>query len=160
MTVIFHNEISVASINELIEKLQPWDEVDLWFSSEGGETLAMEAFIHYLNSRRGITIHYTHTCDSCTVMLWYGFRGTQVLAHNFMCSYLHNIDALVFTNRSKHVVQYSRQADDVRRINKIFLKKLRGIGVKKEVIETVESGGEVILWRDDVKKLAPFSGAG
>lgn len=73
----FRDEISVDSVNGLVQRLQDNPgPVSLWFSTNGGTSSAMEFLICYLNSRSNeITITLTDKIYSAGTQILTDFEG-------------------------------------------------------------------------------------
>ena len=74
----FRDEISVDSVNGLVQKLQAEaGPISLWFSTNGGTSSAMEFLMTYLNSRaEEITITLTDKIYSAGTQILTDFNGT------------------------------------------------------------------------------------
>ena len=76
-TYFFDDNINPETMNSLVEKLNSMEgEVDLWFTTEGGQTQSMEYLIHYLNSRKEeITVTVVDRLWSAGTLLLLDFEG-------------------------------------------------------------------------------------
>lgn len=72
MYYYFNDEISTENVNELVDKLENSEgKINLWFSTDGGSSNAMEFLIHFFNSiadRLEITVTQ-NLCSSGTMIL-------------------------------------------------------------------------------------------
>ena len=75
--LFFRDEISVATVNELVQRLQDNPgPVSLWFSTNGGTSSAMEFLMTYLNSRaEEITVTLTDKIYSAGTQILTDFKG-------------------------------------------------------------------------------------
>ena len=77
--LFFRDEISVATVNELVQRLQDNPgPVSLWFSTNGGTSSAMEFLMTYLNSRaEEITVTLTDKIYSAGTQILTDFKGVK-----------------------------------------------------------------------------------
>lgn len=99
-TYIFDDEINQETIQNCIGAIHMHQEVDLFFSTQGGETCMMDAFISYLNCRHNeITVHLTDAVASAGTFLLTDFKGEIVLTENLEWLMFHKTDRLTYSNR-------------------------------------------------------------
>jgi len=99
-TYIFDDEINQETIQDCIDAIHIHPEVDLFFSTQGGETCMMDAFINYLNLRQEeITVHLTDAVASAGAFLLTDFKGEIVITDNLEWIMFHKTDRLTYSNR-------------------------------------------------------------
>lgn len=110
----FENEITVESVNELVEKLQAVEgEIELWFSTNGGSSSIMTFLISFLNRRKeDITVVLTNKCYSAGADILIFFEGKVKIIE---------LDAILFHLTDRE--QYSFRKDDCIVNQKILAKQ-------------------------------------
>ena len=152
-TYIFDDDIEQETIQNCIDAIHMHPEVDLFFSTQGGETCMMDAFINYLNLRQDeITVHLTDAVASAGTFLLTDFKGEIVLTENLEWLMFHQTDRLTYSNRKsffnetvlkKQLIEY----------NKKYSKKFKELGLTDKEIKAYNSGKDVFLYRKDFNRL-------
>jgi hypothetical protein len=152
-TYFFRDEITSESVQELIDILYNFQEVDLFFSTPGGELCAMTALIHYLNSRHeDIHILMTESIASAGTLLLIDFKGQVTLTEDLDYILFHTGDRLLNTTR-KEDVDNKTLISQLRQFNLKFSYKLSKLGLNEKQIKQFHSGKNVVLYRKDFNKL-------
>lgn len=152
-TYIFDDEITRESIQNCIDAIHMHPEVDLFFSTEGGETCMMEAFINYLNLRQEeITIYLTDSIASSGVFLLTDFEGDIILTENLEWLMFHKTDRLIYSNRKSFYNEKSLKKQIVD-YNNNYSKKFKALGLTDKEIKDYNSGKDVFLYRKDFNRL-------
>lgn len=152
-TYIFDDDIDQETIQNCIDAIHMHPEVDLFFSTQGGETCMMDAFINYLNLRQDeITVHLTDAVASAGTFLLTDFKGEIVITENLEWLMFHQTDRLTYSNRKsffnetvlkKQLIEY----------NKKYSKKFKELGLTDKEIKAYNSGKDVFLYRKDFNRL-------
>ena len=152
-TYIFDDDIEQETIQNCIDAIHMHPEVDLFFSTQGGETCMMDAFINYLNLRQDeITVHLTDAVASAGTFLLTDFKGEIVITENLEWLMFHQTDRLTYSNRKsffnetvlkKQLIEY----------NKKYSKKFKELGLTDKEIKAYNSGKDVFLYRKDFNRL-------
>lgn len=152
-TIYFDDHINVQTVLGLIKEIEAQEEVDLYFSTEGGEVDAMNVLIHSLNRHPDIEIFITSVLGSA---------GTHLFAYCYRKIHLtKGLDYIFFhcTDRESYNIRKSRYIDkevlvqqDIEH-NKDLAKRFRKIGLTEEEIKSYLEGEDVILYRKDFKRL-------
>ena len=152
-TYIFDDDINQETIQNCIDAIHMHPEVDLFFSTQGGETCMMDAFINYLNLRQDeITVHLTDAVASAGTFLLTDFKGEIVITENLEWLMFHQTDRLTYSNRKsffnetvlkKQLIEY----------NKKYSKKFKELGLTDKEIKAYNSGKDVFLYRKDFNRL-------
>lgn len=76
MYYYFNDEITAETVNDLVSKLETDKKINLWFSTNGGDTNAMEFLICFFNSiAENLEITLTQTLCSSGTMILEDFKG-------------------------------------------------------------------------------------
>lgn len=152
-TYIFDDDINQETIQNCIDAIHMHPEVDLFFSTQGGETCMMDAFINYLNLRQDeIIVHLTDAVASSGTFLLTDFKGEIVITENLEWLMFHQTDRLTYSNRKsffnetvlkKQLIEY----------NKKYSKKFKELGLTDKEIKAYNSGKDVFLYRKDFNRL-------
>jgi hypothetical protein len=152
-TFIFDDEITQESIQDCIDAIHIHPEVDLFFSTQGGETCMMDAFINYLNLRQEeITIHLTDVLASAGAFLLTDFKGEIIITDNLEWIMFHKADRLTYSNRRSFFNEtiLKKQLDEY---NNKYSKKFQELGLSDKEIKAYNSGKDVFLYRKDFNRL-------
>lgn len=152
-TYIFDDEITLETIQNCIDAIHIHPEVDLFFSTQGGETCMMDAFINYLNLRQEeITIHLTDAVASSGAFLLTDFKGEIILTDNLEWIMFHKADRLTYSSRRSFFNEtiLKKQLDEY---NNKYSKKFQELGLSDKEIKAYNSGKDVFLYRKDFNRL-------
>ena len=152
-TYIFDDDIDQETIQNCIDAIHMHPEVDLFFSTQGGETCMMDAFINYLNLRqKEITIHLTDVLASSGAFLLTDFKGEVIITDNLEWIMFHKADRLTYSNRRSffNEVILKKQLDEY---NNKYSKKFQELGLSDKEIKAYNSGKDVFLYRKDFNRL-------
>ena len=152
-TYIFDDDIDQETIQNCIDAIHMHPEVDLFFSTQGGETCMMDAFINYLNLRqKEITIHLTDVLASSGAFLLTDFKGEVIITDNLEWIMFHKADRLTYSNRRSffNEVILKKQLDEY---NNKYSKKFQELGLSEKEIKAYNSGKDVFLYRKDFNRL-------
>lgn len=152
-TYIFDDEITQETIQDCIDAIHIHPEVDLFFSTQGGETCMIDAFINYLNLRQEeITIHLTDVLASAGTFLLTDFKGKIIITDNLEWIMFHKADRLTYSNRRSffNEVILKKQLNEY---NDKYSKKFQELGLSEKEIKAYNSGKDVFLYRKDFNRL-------
>lgn len=152
-TYIFEDEITQETVQDCIDAIHIHPEVDLFFSTQGGETCMMNAFINYLNLRQEeITIHLTDSIASSGAFLLTDFKGEIILTDNLEWIMFHKADRLTYSSRKSFFNEtiLKKQLDEY---NNKYSKKFQQLGLSDKEIKAYNSGKDVFLYRKDFNRL-------
>lgn len=152
-TYIFDDDIDQETIQSCIDAIHMHPEVDLFFSTQGGETCMMDAFINYLNLRqKEITVHLTDAVASAGTFLLTDFKGEIVITENLEWIMFHQTDRLTYSNR-KSFFNESVLKKQLIEYNNKYSKKFKELGLTDKEIKAYNSGKDVFLYRKDFNRL-------
>jgi hypothetical protein len=151
----FDDDISVESVNNLVEKLQDREgEIELYFSTNGGSTSAMNFLINFLNSRKEeITVVVTDACYSAGADIFVLFEG-KVRTEMLDCVVFHCLDRPQYAFRKdsytwdKEVIKKQDRQSNLDFAEKI---KKRGLLTDKQLKQFLD-GKDVVVYQEQFKK--------
>ena len=152
----FNDEISTETVNNLVEKLQSFEgEIDLWFSTNGGESVSMAFLINYFNLIKDrLTITLADKIWSAGTFILTDYYGKIRIEYNEMDSFLfHGGD------RRMHLQSVDRDIENAkilakqdREVNLLFAEKVRKKGLLTEKqIKDYLRGKDVVVYKDTFK---------
>lgn len=100
MFYYFEQPINTETANALVDKLQNEDNIDLFFSTTGGNSDAMDFIISFLNSKQNVTIHLIDRLISAGTNLLLYFKGKIVIEDSLDFIVFHLSDREVYTLRN------------------------------------------------------------
>ena len=157
MYYYFNNEITTESVNDLVDKLsQVEDEINLWFSTNGGNSPAMTFLINYFNSISDrLTITLTNDVWSAGTQILTDFKGKIKLD-------LDDLDSVLFHCADRE--SYSFRKDSTITDRKILVKqdkeynkkmaekiKEKKLLTEKQLKDFIK-GKDVVVYREQFKK--------
>lgn len=153
-TQIFDEEIDSETIQKLINDLNNYTQIDLWFSTPGGSLSAMNAFTHYLNSRKDdITIYLYGGLASAGTFVITDFEGEVIITDDLDYILFHVADRMIYSRRKDkglNMAELGRQLDV---INDKRCSKYRTLGLTELELAKYNKGKDVILYRKDFHRL-------
>lgn len=159
-TQIFDEEIHTETVQKLINELNNYPKIDLYFATNGGQLTAMEALIHYLNSRKeDIVIYLTEEICSAGTFLLTDFQGELHLSPNLDFILFHLGDRLTYSNRKSGLISKKELMKQLKFINKVRTKQFQELGLTEKEIKKYKAGYDVILYRKDFHRLKLNKGA-
>lgn len=151
----FSDDITVESVNTLVEKLQVINgEIELWFSTSGGDTSAMLFLISFLNSRKDdITIVLTNKLYSAGTHILIDFEG-KVLIKDLEVVLFHIADRETYAFREDSYVTNQKilsKQDKEYNIKSAEKIKKRGLLTDKQ-LKNFLKGKDIVLYQDTFSK--------
>jgi hypothetical protein len=151
----FDNKINNKTVNELVEKLQGLEgKINLWFTSDGGNSDDMYFLISYLNSRKeDIKITFTNIIQSAGTFILTDFLGEIILGEGLDCFMFHKIDRLVYTLRNSDSIQDKKLRSNIKLLNKNFAEKIKNkqLLTEKQLVE-FNKGKDVVIYRKQFER--------
>ena len=153
MHYYFEDSINTETVNNLVEKLEGQEEINLWFTTNGGEISAMKFLIDFLNSMEDkITVTLTDRLVSAGALLLTEYKGKlKIRDLDFML--FHKIDIEGYSLRKEYEPDHKILVKQCEEDNKIFAKNLEKIGLTKKQINKFNKGKDVVLYQKDFKRL-------
>ncbi len=151
-TILFNDEITFESVQELINSMSNYNAIDLFFATNGGSPCAIEALLNYLNWRKDkIVIHLTDRICSSGVDILTCFEGKIILSKNLDYIIFHIVDRSLYTLRTPF--EHKELINQLKEENERELKVLKALGLNEKELKTYKSGKDVILYRRDFSRL-------
>ena len=149
--LIFSKDLNEENVEALINTLDEYDLVNLYFEGLGGEYFYVEVLSRYINLR-GDDIHiylseYVCSSSACLALLF--LDNTIYIGKYFEYAMFHLVDRLDYSLRKESVdlQKYCKlekmNADVVFELNKYL---------PKRVVDKFVSGEDIYIGYDDVKK--------
>jgi organic radical activating enzyme len=145
----FDKEISVDTINELVDRLQDRKgKINLHFSTGGGDPDAMYFLIEFLNTRKkDIEITLTNWLMSAGTYLLTDFKGKINISNKLDFLLFHFADRESY-NLRKGIIDDKILAEQDLEDNKIFAKKLKKKGLLTDKqLEKYLDGRDVLVYQ-------------
>jgi ATP-dependent protease ClpP protease subunit len=153
-TIIFDDDISQESVQDLINKLDNYDLIDLFVTTPGGEAPAMEALLHYLNLRKDdIVITLTSEICSAGTFILTDFEGEIKYSEYLDFILFHSIDRLMYSGRKSSLIKKEKLLKHLKVLNKKLLEKYRKLGLNEKELKRFKAGYDVVLYRKDFHRL-------
>jgi hypothetical protein len=151
----FNNEITVENLNNLVERLQAVEgEIELWFSTNGGDTSAMSFLVRFLNSRKDdITVVLTDRVYSSGTFILTDFKGKIKIE---------DLDAILFHLADRESYNLRKDGYSLsnkiltkqdKEYNKIFAEKIKNKGLLTDKqLKQFLKGKDVVVYQKQFKK--------
>lgn len=158
MHYYFNQPINTNTVNELVEKLTDEEQINLWFSTTGGDIDSMFFLLDFLDTIKDkLVITLSSRVCSIGTLLLTDFKGKLEINPDYYFTLFHKIDCDYDSQRktepnSKMIISY------MKRDNAALLKKYVDKGIlNPEQAKKFEEGEDVVLYRDDMMKLPMFA---
>jgi ATP-dependent protease ClpP protease subunit len=150
----FNDKINNDSVNNLVDKLQTMEgKINLWFTTDGGNSDEMDFLISYLNSRKNdITVTLTGIIQSAGTHLLFEFLGDLIMGEGIDCFMFHCTDRLVYPVRDSHVIKDVELSKNDDELNKNSAKKIKNKGLlSKKQIKQFLKGKDIVVYKTEAK---------
>lgn len=150
---LFENKISTETVQELINTVHGYEEVDLYVMTEGGEIAAMTALVDYLNRRKeSVKIYIKDYCMSAGTILLTDFKGDIELCEDLDFLMFHVWDYKEYNLR--HATKHDRIIKkQFAKGNEEFSKKLKNLGLNQKEVSKFLKGKDVVIYRKDFNRI-------
>lgn len=149
----FNDEISPESVQGLINELNNYNEIDLFFATNGGDRCAIEVLIHYLNSRKEeITIYLTGEICSAGTYLLTDFQGELKISENLDFILFHLIDRYMSVSKKGEISKIELKKQ-LKELNVKDTNKFKKLGLTDKEIKRYTAGYDIILYQKDFHRL-------
>jgi len=149
MYYLFDEEITVESVNNLMEKLEGQEDINLWFSTHGGLTSAMRCLVEFFNSLKdNIKITLTNCLCSAGVDLLLDYKGSLTYK-DLDYILIHKGDRQTYNFRKDDCIDEKILLAQDKKENKRYFKKLKKLGLTEKQLKRFKQGRDVVLYEKD-----------
>lgn len=153
-TIIFDEEISIDSIQALIDEMSTRNFVNLYFSTVGGHVAEMNTLIDYLNYRHkvnSIRVFLDKYVTSAGTLLLLNYDGPLFVTKDFYAFMFHMPDISFYGTRKTGYEDGARRILNIR--NNKYISDLKNLGLSTKQIKDIEDGKDVYIFADEIYKL-------
>ncbi len=155
-TIIFDDRIDEESIQALMNEMSQYQFVNLYFSTEGGHVHVMRTFVDYLNRRSNpgdvsVRVYLNLVCISAGTFLLTDYIGQLYMTVDFRYFQFHAPDVQSYTIRKETGTE--KMLRFLHEDNEQYYTKLLELGLTDDEIQSIRVGGDVYIYRDDLKRL-------
>ncbi len=153
-TYYFHEDISVESVQDLIDMLMNYPAVDLFVDTPGGSLNAMKALLHFINnSHPDIVIYLTGFVASAGTMFLTDCTKEVILTDDLDCLLFHLADRGRDGEFRKTLLDWNVLQEQLKDWNNKYLDAFTKLGLNKKEIKDISEGKDVIFYKKDFKRL-------
>ncbi len=152
-TYMFHDEINIESVQELIDVLYNYPAVDLYISTPGGEGSTMNNLIRFINEHPDIKIYLTNYIASAGTFFLFDCNKEVILTDDLEYILFHLGDREVEGQFRKRKIDDKILYEQLKEMNNKLVEKYIQVGLNKKEIKSILDGDDVILYRKDFKRL-------
>lgn len=149
----FSNEITVETVQELINTLVGTPSVDLFFTTTGGDLCAMKALLHFINNHPDITIYLTGFIASAGTFFLVDCTQKVILAEDLDCILFHVGDRPSEGALRKQTYDMNILYDQLKEYNTVYAEKFKKLGLTAKEIKAYQAGEDVLLYKKDFNRL-------
>lgn len=149
----FDNEITPETVQELIEKLNMYSNIDLFITTPGGELPAMRVLIHFINNHPDINIYMTGYIASAGTFLFLECNKPIMLCEDLDWILFHLGDRMVEGQFRKTTLNYEILKEQLQETNNKTAEGFLKLGLNKKEIKDFLSGDDVVLYKKDFNRL-------
>lgn len=151
-TYIFSEDIDPEPTQKLIDVLHSHEKIDLFFCTDGGLILAMDALIHYMNQHPDLDIYLSYQVCSCGTDILHKFKGNIFITKQLDFFLFHAIDRKTYQVRDQG---YDRNVMNkiTKQMNKDYEKVFKSLGANEEEMKMLRDGKDIYWYRKDFKRL-------
>ena len=155
-TIMFDDSINEESVQALMTEMSQYPFVNLYFSTEGGIVSVARSLVDYLNRRSqignvSVRVFLNHVCCSAGTLLLTNYVGQLYLTFDFNFFMFHSFDRLTYNIRKDE--ERDKLLKFLYENNEYYYSKLKELGLTETEIQSIRDGGDVYVFRDDLKRL-------
>jgi hypothetical protein len=151
----FNDKINNKSVNNLVDRLQSMDgKINLWLTTNGGDSDEMDFLLSYLNSRKDdITITLTGIIQSSGTRLLFEFLGNLVMDEWLDCFMFHCTDRYSYRIRDNHAIKDKKLYENDKQTNKNIAEKIKNKRLLTDKqLKQFNKGLDVVVYREQFTK--------
>ena len=153
-TVIFNEDISPVTAQNLIDKINQYSYVNLYFSTNGGHCTDMRILIDFLNHRYendSLKLILTNEVQSAGTLILLNYKGPIFMDISFRFFMFHSFDVEMSTSRPYPGDKIAKEMLDIR--NEEYFTNLLKLGLTKADIKKIKDGDEVYISALNLSKI-------
>ena len=148
----FDDGINKESVQDLMDTLIDKESVDLYFSTDGGEITPMIILTKFLNNHPDLNIFLTESIASCGAFILTDCKNIT-LTEELDYILIHQIDRPFGGKFRKQDLNINIMYKQLKAINAKYEEKFRYLGLSEKQLKQYSKGLDVIIYREDFKKL-------
>lgn len=149
----FDDEINSETVQGLIDILSGYSNIDLFFTTPGGELHAMRVLIHFINNHPDINIYMTGYVASAGTFLFLECNKPITLCEDLDWILFHLGDRMVEGQFRKTTLNYEVLKEQLKETNDKLASSFLKLGLTKKEIKAFLEGDDVVLYRKDFNRL-------
>lgn len=153
-TVIFNDDINLTTVQNLIDKINQYSFVNLYFSTDGGHCTDMRILVNFLNHRYENDSLKLILCDevqSAGTLILLNYKGPIFIDISFRFFMFHSFDIEMSTSRPYPGDKIAKEMLDIR--NEEYFENLLKLGLTKLDIKKIKDGDEVYISALNLSKI-------
>lgn len=149
----FTEDITQESVQKLINDLHGCPQLDLYFSTNGGECTAMKILINFLNNHPDVNVYLVGLIASAGTFLLTDYTGNLFLDEDLEAILFHQGDRPVEGQFRKTTFNTQILYDQMKEQNDKWIDKYKALGLTPKEIKLILAGEDVVLYRKDFERL-------
>ncbi len=152
-TIIFENQISHKSVQGLINNINQYAFVNLYFSTNGGRVDSMKILVDFLNHRydeNSIKITLFNELVSAGSYMLIDYKG-PLFIKDLRYFMFHAPDITLNTIRNSDYEKKIKQMLDAH--NEVYYEDIADLGLSKVELKKIREGGDVYIYQDEFHRI-------
>lgn len=152
-TIIFENQISNKTVQNLINNINSYQFVNLYFSTNGGRVDSMKILVDFLNHRyaeNSIKIILFNELVSAGTYMLIDYHG-PLFIKDLRYFMFHAPDIRLNTIRNDAYDKKIKEMLDQH--NEIYYEDIASLGLTKAEIKKIKEGGDIYIYQEDFSRI-------
>lgn len=152
-TIIFSEEIWEDTVQDLINEINKYAFVNLYFSTGGGRLDCMGILIDFLNHRvksQSLKLTLFDFVCSAGTLIFLDYEG-QIFVKNLRGLLFHAPDMNTPTIRKDKITK--KLEERLYQENDLFYQRLLGLGLTKSEVKKISEGEDIIFFTEDLHRI-------
>lgn len=149
----FNEEIDTETVQDLIDNLSNYPAIDLFITTPGGISTAMYVLLHFLNNHPDIRIYLTGYIASAGTFLLTNCNKEIIIHDDLDWILFHMGDRSIEGQFRKNPIDHNILYNQLKLENEKWANKFANLGLNKKEIKSYLEGNDVVLYKDDFKRL-------
>lgn len=153
-TIIFNEDITPTSVQSVIDKINQYSYVNLYFSTNGGHCTDMRILINFLNHRYendSLKLILTNEVQSAGTLILLNYKGPIFIDISFRFFMFHSFDIEMPTSRPYPGDKIAKEMLNIR--NEEYFENLLKLGLTKLDIKKIKDGDDVYISALNLSKI-------